>query len=700
MLLNFHQASTIYVSQTHGSDEMGVNGFSPLPDAYGNGPVKTVERAMRDISELRAVGDLRPMTVAFTEDYFIDAPITIGLNGNSYVDGNMFPLSGITFTSFGEKKRLIGGFPVSGWVHDSFNGHDCLSAFLPEEHRKAVFTDLYVNGVPASPTRYPEGEKTFTVLDTENNSDAALFSPSSWFIARKKDLAGLSDIENATVNYYHYWIDEHSPVSAYDARTGRIDMALPSRFAITTRYAPVEATSALHYYFEHIPQGFTRPGQWYLDRNAGKVYYMPTDPTCDPSSLEVYAPSTPALFRIEGSREVPIKDIHITDLDLLCTKNEYAASSDMGTHESGVETHYFASDAQSVCGGSGALSFDYAKDCSVENCSLSCMGVYSIGINPGCRAIRVENNLITRMAAGGVRITGGSANAPEEDRTDFCVVRGNTITHLGLRYAAGCGVLIIHASHNEVSENEIAWLDYTGISVGFVWGYRANMAFGNLIRRNHIHHVGMGRLSDMGGIYLLGHQPGTRVEYNRIHDVNSNHYGGWGIYTDEGSQDLLIRGNVVYNTKCEGYHQHYGARNMVVNNIFAFGGLGSLRVSRGELHDTILFERNLFIQKGKPFMDPVHVSVGGHNVTLRTASLQKNIFFDLKGEGQLPTPDGLQNAGEVLSHLGIGGNSFVADPGVTDIGHYDFTPLPGSKAEELGFSPENGIPYRPMKESL
>ena len=689
MLLHFNQASTIYVSQKNGSDEMSRNGFAPVLDESGNGPVKTVERAIRDITELRAVGDLRPMTIAFTEDYYLDAPIRLGVKMNSYVDGGMFPLSGVTFTSFGKRKRIVGGFKLTGWEKDTFNGHACLSAPLPEGKKDAVFTDLYVNGVPASPTRYPEGEATFTALDTENNSDAALFTPSRWFIARKEDLANLSAVENATVNYYHYWIDEHSPVTSYDRETGKLQMALPSRFAITTKYGPNEATSALHYYFEHIPQGFTKPGQWYLDRAAARVYYLPEDETVDPASLEVYAPSVPALFLVEGTRETPMTEIHIRDLALFCTKNEYAASSDMGTHEDGHEVIYYASDAQSVCGGNGALAFSYAKNCSVEDCTLSCLGVYAVGVNPGCRRIRVENNTFTYMAAGGVRITGGAAGSPEEDRTDFCTVRKNTILHMGIRYAAGCGVLIIHASENEVSENEIAWLDYTGISVGFVWGYRENRTFANLIRRNHIHHVGMGRLSDMGGIYLLGHQTGTRVEENRIHDVNSAHYGGWGIYTDEGSQDILIRGNVVYNTKCEGYHQHYGARNVVVNNIFAFGGSGSFRVSRAEVHDTILFERNIFIQRNNTFIDPEQMLS-----TLRTASLQKNLFYDVAGEEKLAD----EKLEAVLEKLGVGGNSFTADPGLADIENFDFTPNAGGEAEKLGFCAGDGVPYLPMEE--
>ena len=55
----------------------------------------------------------------------------------------------------------------------------------------------------------------------------------------------------------------------------------------------------------------------------------------------------------------------------------------------------------------------------------------------------------------------------------------------------------MHTHNCEFSDNEISYLDYSGISVGWVWGYKNSNTYDNRIIRNYIHHIGMGNLSQM-----------------------------------------------------------------------------------------------------------------------------------------------------------------------------------------------------------
>ena len=68
-------------------------------------------------------------------------------------------------------------------------------------------------------------------------------------------------------------------------------------------------------------------------------------------------------------------------------------------------------------------------------------------------------------------------------------------------------------------------------------------------------------------MYTLGVQPGTTIINNVCHDVWSFNYGGWGYYTDEGTSNITNTHNLVYDTKCAGYHQHYGVDNLMFNNV-------------------------------------------------------------------------------------------------------------------------------------
>jgi hypothetical protein len=234
-----------------------------------------------------------------------------------------------------------------------------------------------------------------------------------------------------------------------------------------------------------------------------------------------------------------------------------------------------------------------------------------------------------------------------------------------------------------VTHNSIHDFYYTGISIGWTWGYGPALATNNLVTFNHVHHIGVKSdgdgpiLSDMAGIYTLGKQPGTRIINNLWHDVAAVRYGGWGIYFDEGSSGIVAMSNLVYRTTHGGFHQHYGETNIVRNNIFAFARDHQIQRTRNEPHLGFTFETNIVY-----FASGTLVTGDWSGDNYR---MEGNVYFDRRpaesagwfGQEKLLE---WQKKGHDL-------NSIVSDPLFANPDQNDFRLRPDSPALQRGFQP-------------
>ena len=260
------------------------------------------------------------------------------------------------------------------------------------------------------------------------------------------------------------------------------------------------------------------------------------------------------------------------------------------------------------------------------------------------------------------------------NRIANCVIRNG-----GRFNPEGTGVAYTHVSDSKVLNCEIYDFYYTGVSVGWTWGFAGSVAQRNEIAFNKIYDLGKGIMSDMGGVYTLGTSYGTRVHHNVIHDVWAYSYGGWALYTDEGSEGLAMDHNLCWNTTDGGFHQHYGAGCVIRNNVFAWNRkLGAVRMQRQVVQDipcTLNFVNNIVVVREGPLVGRGPRGVGGIWAC--------NLWYDYSGNA--PELDGLDWDKWRVCGKETGG--VYADPLFEDAAANDFRLKSGSPALALGFEP-------------
>ena len=153
----------------------------------------------------------------------------------------------------------------------------------------------------------------------------------------------------------------------------------------------------------------------------------------------------------------------------------------------------------------------------------------------------------------------------------------------------------------KIEDNTIRYLPYTGISFGWMWDTTATPCRENKIKANHIYKI-MNTLSDGGGIYSLGQQPGSLIIDNLIHDVtvNEGRAESNGMFLDEGTQELLVENNIIFNIARSPLRFHKAFNNIVSNNVLVCGDdIPPIRYNRTKEEDIIKVDNILLRQSNK-----------------------------------------------------------------------------------------------------
>ncbi|MCG3179303.1 MAG: hypothetical protein BIFFINMI_01637 [Phycisphaerae bacterium] len=448
---------------------------------------------------------------------------------------------------------LSGGQPITGFKA----GDDGLwRATIPAAAAgKWDFNELFVSGRRATRARFPN--EGFLHVDKAGPDNRTSFTWSD------QDLDALGDLAEAELVFLHDWSISRIRIASTDRATKRMRLADPiggqAAFFAISGFGPNP-----RYFVEDSLRFLDAPGEWFLDRSAGVLTYKPLEgETID--QCEFVAPVLTQLIWIVGDAAAQggvIENVRIEGLTLrhcafLRPAHGYAGGQACFHDARDGRTNAVMRDRVPA-----AVDFVMARGCTMVGCRVEQVGGSGIRLGRGCERNVVSRCTVADCGGNGVMIGEGGEPCPGNRLSD------SRISRCGQIYFGAVGVWVAMTDGTVIEHNEVCDLPYTGISVGWSWNTNVTPAANNLVMNNHIHHV-MRTLSDGGGIYTLGRQPGTRLEGNLIHDIppNAGRAESNGMFLDEGSSLFTVTGNAIYRVARSPIRMHKAEKLTLIDNV-------------------------------------------------------------------------------------------------------------------------------------
>ncbi len=479
---------------------------------------------------------------------------------------------------------LSGGVAVTGWqVHDAAK-----NIYVADTPKGVDSRQLWVNDKLAARAGVEIPRSKFTFTETGMTVDDPAVDA----------LAG-GDASRVELEATGFFTSRFSPVKSVSGRT--LTMQQPAWANNIWGYdsIPFPFNPQLsHLFLENSLAFLTKPGQWYLDPKAGKLYYRPRDGE-DMTTAKVMLPRLEVLVSAAGTKEKPISDLTISGLKFAYTSwlgpssPEGFASQQSGSFITGRAAAY-PKDVLTVCKTGcpefetmrakwnqtpAAVQLAMAQHIVFDGNVFAHLGQYALGIGNDANAnltgqglgtsdIVVSRNVFTDLAGGAIA-SGGvrpDAHHPSDGRLTNrqLVVSNNLIQNVSQDYKDNSAILSTYVWNEVIVHNDISGAPYDAIDIGYGWGYvdaggnpnyrtrQRGYDVGNPVYDTPTTHrdvfVGFNRVykvkqlfSDGGAIYNLGSCPDCVIAENHVFDIGDR----IALYLDEGSRDITVRDNVV-----------------------------------------------------------------------------------------------------------------------------------------------------------
>jgi hypothetical protein len=631
---------TEYFVSTHGSDT------NPGTQAQ---PFATLQRASSAVRELKKRSNLPQAGVTVwiqAGTYYVNEPLTLSDEDSGSKNAPI-----VYRGQSGQEVRIVGGRQVKGF--QPVTDPEILKRLDVSVREKVVCADLKAAGIsdygqvaaqsnrlelffrdePMQLARWPN-EGFLQIVDVVGETPTTIHgikgTREGKFTYSDDRPKRWTDEQEIWLHGYWFWdwSDSFEKVSSIDTGKRVIETVPP--------YHGYGYRKGQRYYALNILAELDRPGEWYLDRQKGILYFLPPSPIDQGKAV---LSTLRHLFVLKDCSWVTIRD-----LVLEATR----------------------STAVTISGGTGN---------TIAGCTIRNTGSWAVSISGGSNN-SVLGCDIYRTAEGGVSLSGGDRGSltPAGHRA-----ANNHIHHFGRIYRTYRPAVSVSGVGNQVAHNVIHDGPHNAIQLG-----------GNdhTIEFNEIHHVCF-ETGDVGAFYMGRDWTarGTIIRHNYFHDIKGpGLYGAMAVYLDDAASGISITGNI-FNRAGQAAFIGGGRDNLIENNIFVdcqssvhvdARGIGWMKyhVDAGgtlpERLKAVPYKQPPWSEKYPQLVNILDDSPGQPSGNI----VRRNISFGGKW---------LDVENEAMPLIKFEDNLVDKDPHFVDAEHQDFRLRPDSPAFALGF---------------
>lgn len=550
-------------------------------------PLKTVAKA-RDM--------VRTKNSAMTADQLVylrggTYPLTEAVtfaNADSGKDGHY-----VKYMAYPDEQPLVtGGKRITGWKVS-----DTAKNIYSADAGTTPFRQLYVNGVKAVRARTPNqgvngGINFASTKDVDSTAHTILM-----------DSSAVSNWKNFTKVEMHMMVGWAGTIL-------RLASFTTSGATASVKFQPDEDailfirpnpsvnrdTKTRNYFFENALEFLDSPGEWYLDETSNTLYYMPRTSE-DMSTVVVVAPMVETLVSVKGTSTTD-QAAYLWFQGLTFAHSTYMRPSQHGYVDAQAGQYNITADANNnqTIGRPGAgVTVTNANHIQFERNLFTQMAATGLDLISGTHDNAIIGNVFTDIGGSGISVGKFTANETTEyhipynptDANEICTndtVKDNYVHDVTTEIQGGCGIVGGYPRGIHIEHNEVAYVNYSGISVGYGWTGAANAMSNNIIQYNDVHHVTQ-ILADGSSIYTLSNQgPASKIEYNYVHDFGQSKWADFccvhGLYLDEGSTGFSVAHNLLSNSPTDVFQNRNGS-NTVDDNSGNPSGAANTKATAG-----------------------------------------------------------------------------------------------------------------------